>query len=353
MTEKLLERRPEEGREKVQALARMIDRAAKDVCVTALADDGQEAMDMLAVVPFDLVLTDIRMPRVDGLALAAWIAGNFRRKPRVIVISGYADFAYAQQGLRYGVVDYLLKPVKQEELERALAAALLVLEEPETFSPERLLSPDLALLFQELVEAVNLLDVERALPCLGTLWRRLCTGMPAGKTEMQLHLAAELFMTLAARLPDLKVGPEAIRQHLHTAVASTLSLEDALGQALRTLLTWLAEQRRGTGRKLIQRVKEFIEVNHGRDIGLGDAAEAVFLNPSYLSVLFKEVTGLNFSTYLTRTRVERAKRLLQDPATKIYEVAQSVGYSDHAYFSRLFKQWVGVSPAEYRRRLGI
>ena len=336
-----------------QALARMIDRAAKDVYVAAQADDGQEAMNLLSAAPFDLVLTDIRMPRVDGLALAAWIAGQFHRRPRVIVISGHADFAYAQQGLRYGVVDYLLKPVKQEELERALAAALLVLEEPETFSPERLLSPDLAVGFQELVEAVNLLDAERAQPCLEALWSRLCAGLPADKPEIRLHLAGELFLTLTTRFPELKVGPEAVRQHLDAAVASTTDLQEALGQELQMILASLAEQRRGSGRKLIQRVKEFIEKNYDRDIGLGDAAEVVFLNPSYLSVLFKEVTGLNFSTYLTRTRIGRAKRLLEDPATKVYEVAEHVGYADHAYFSRLFKQWVGVGPAEYRRRLGI
>lgn len=308
---------------------------------------------MVAAAPFDVVLTDIRMPRVDGLALAAWIAGNYRRRPKVIVISGHADFAYARQGLRYGVVDYLLKPVKQEELERALEAALLVLEEPEAFSPERLLSPDLALGFQELVEAVNLLDEGRALSCLTTLWGRLCAGLPAGKPEMRLHLAGELFRTLAARFPELKAMPEFIRQHLTTTLANTANLEDALSQEMRTILTWLAEQRRGAGRKTIQRVKEFIDGNYARNIGLGDAAEAVFLNPSYLSVLFKEVTGVNFSAYLTRTRIEQARRLLEDPATKVYEVAEHVGYLDHAYFSRLFKQWVGIGPAEYRRRLGI
>lgn len=336
-----------------QALARMIDRAAKDVYVAALADDGQEAMNLLAAAPFDLVLTDIRMPRMDGLALAAWVTGQCRRRPRVIVISGHADFAYAQQGLRYGVVDYLLKPVKQEELERALDAALLVLEEPETFSPERLLSPELAVGFQELVEAVNLLDTERARSCLEALWGRLCAGLPLDKPEMRLHLAGELFLILATRFPELKTGPEAVRQRLNTAVACAADLREALDQELRTILASLAEQRRSSGRKLIQRAREFIEQNYQRDIGLGDAAEAVFLNPSYLSVLFKEVTGLNFSAYLTRTRIEQAKRLLEDPATKVYEVAEHVGYADHAYFSRLFKQWVGVGPAEYRRRLGI
>ncbi len=337
-----------------QALARMVDRAAKDVYVAAMADDGREAMDLLAVARFDLVLTDIRMPRVDGLALMAWIAEHQHKRTRVIAISGHADFTYAQQGMRYGVVDYLLKPIKQDELDRALSAALLALEEPEALGPERLLSPDLAVGFQQLVEAVNLLDAGSAAERLDDLWGRLATDLPADRDrQIQLHLAGELLLALAARFPELKSGPEAVRQRLAAAAADAVPLREALAREIRALTAALAEQRRNSGRKVIQKVKAFIDANYEREIGLTDVAEAVFLNPSYLSVLFKEVTGQNFSAYLTRTRIERAKRLLEDPAARIYEVAARVGYADHAYFSRVFKQWVGVGPAEYRRRLGI
>ena len=76
---------------------------------------------------------------------------------------------------------------------------------------------------------------------------------------MRLHLAGELFLTLATRFPELKAVPEAIRQHLDPPVANTADLQEALDQELQTILSSLAEQRRSSGRKQIQRVKEFID----------------------------------------------------------------------------------------------
>jgi len=335
-----------------QALAKMIERAGQDVTVAALANDGQEAMERMTECHFDLVLTDIRMPKVDGLELVAWIAVS-APKTRAIIISGYADFAYAQQGLRYGVVDYLLKPVKQEELERALVNAIMALEEPEIFGPERLFSPEITSAFLSLVEAVNLLDEPKALQCLENLWERLLPRKSPQNPQCLAHLATGLFLALLARFPELEKGPETFHQHLARAKENHRPIFETLCDQVRSLIASLVEYRRGFGRKIIQLVKEFVQANYSRDISLADAAEAVFLNPSYLSVLFKEVTGENFSTYLTRIRIEQAKRLLEDPTIKVYEVAARVGYTDQTYFSRLFKQRVGIGPAEYRRRLGI
>ncbi|NLG85575.1 MAG: response regulator [Firmicutes bacterium] len=335
-----------------QALAKMVERAGQDVTVAALANDGQEAIERITESSFDLVLTDIRMPKVDGLELGAWMTVS-APKTRAIIISGYADFTYAQQGLRYGVVDYLLKPVKQEELDRALANAVLALEKPEIFGPERLFAPEITTAFSDLVEAVNLLDEPKAIARLEELWQRLLPPKSPHNPRCLGYLANGLFSALATRFPELET-------HFKTFQPPCISTDDnpqpvleILCTRVRTLLACLAEYRRSFGRKIIQRVKEFVQNNYHRDISLADAAEAVFLNPSYLSVLFKEITGENFSTYLTKIRIEQAKRLLEDPTIKVYEVAARVGYADQAYFSRLFKQRVGVGPAEYRRRLGI
>jgi len=77
-------------------------------------------------------------------------------------------------------------------------------------------------------------------------------------------------------------------------------------------------------------------------------ADQVHFNPSYLSRLFKQKTGLNLSDYISDIRVQKAKELLQDMNMKIYEVAQALGYSSSANFVRFFRKATGISPQEYR-----
>jgi len=76
----------------------------------------------------------------------------------------------------------------------------------------------------------------------------------------------------------------------------------------------------------------------------------VYLTPSYLSRLFKQETGVTITDYLINVRIEQAKNLLRSrPDLKTYEVGEQVGYPDSAYFTKLFKRIVGMTPNEYRQ----
>jgi two-component system response regulator YesN len=87
--------------------------------VAAEASDGTEALGYLESRPVDLVLTDVKMPEMDGLALAKVISERWPRT-KVVVISGYDEFAYANEAIRYGVREYLLKPVLLKDLTTCL-----------------------------------------------------------------------------------------------------------------------------------------------------------------------------------------------------------------------------------------
>lgn len=91
------------------------------------AEDGRNALEFIKENPVHLVITDIRMPVMDGLEL---IEALYLHHPHVrkIVSTGYADFEYARQAMRYGAADYILKPVKPEELRRALSKAMTSIE---------------------------------------------------------------------------------------------------------------------------------------------------------------------------------------------------------------------------------
>ncbi len=84
--------------------------------------NGKEAAACLEKGRYDLVLTDIRMPLMDGLELAKWIYETLEKeiRPLIVAISGYAEFEYVKEIMKYQAVDYILKPVDREELKKVL-----------------------------------------------------------------------------------------------------------------------------------------------------------------------------------------------------------------------------------------
>ena len=95
--------------------------------------------------------------------------------------------------------------------------------------------------------------------------------------------------------------------------------------------------------------QQYVEEHFADKIRLEDVAEAVGLNPVYFSSLFKKETGLNFSTYLSSVRMEKAKELLTKTNDTIAVIAEAVGYPEQKYFSQQFKKIVGVKPVIYRK----
>ncbi len=95
--------------------------------VVGAAQNGKQALALIAEHSPDLLLTDIRMPVIDGLELLKQVALNYPYI-RAIIISGYSEFEYAKQAIKYGVKDYLLKPLEPDELRRALTLIKLSLE---------------------------------------------------------------------------------------------------------------------------------------------------------------------------------------------------------------------------------
>lgn len=101
----------------------------------------------------------------------------------------------------------------------------------------------------------------------------------------------------------------------------------------------------------LQRVLKFIDENLSRDISLNEVSEAAFLSPSYLSQLLKKQTGMAFIEWLTARRMEQAQHLLAHSVERISEIANVVGFSDEAYFTRRFRQRFRQSPSEYRKSM--
>ncbi len=98
----------------------------------------------------------------------------------------------------------------------------------------------------------------------------------------------------------------------------------------------------------VQEALSFIHEHYQENIGIREIADYVGVSESYVSHIFKEETQHTPGAYLVLYRMNIACKLLKDPNIKVYEVADAVGYTNHRYFSRLFKKHIGVTPYYYK-----
>jgi len=99
--------------------------------------------------------------------------------------------------------------------------------------------------------------------------------------------------------------------------------------------------------RMMNRAKSFIQNNYEKHILLSDVAEHLQISQRHLTRLFTEETGMNFTAYLLKVRMDAAISLMKDTDLKVYEIADKVGYANVEQFSRMFKKTMGMSPKEY------
>jgi AraC-like DNA-binding protein/ligand-binding sensor protein len=101
----------------------------------------------------------------------------------------------------------------------------------------------------------------------------------------------------------------------------------------------------------ITKAKQFIQEHYTEDLKLSQVAAAVFMSTFYFCKTFKKKVGMNFTEFVSRTRIEKAKNLLLNPNLRVSEIAFEVGFQSLTHFNRIFKQMMGQSPTAYRTQL--
>lgn len=208
--------------------------------IVARVENGRQALEYISRNPVDVVFTDISMPVMTGIELAEILSRDYP-DIKVVFLSGYSEFQYARQALKYGVKDYILKPVKTEELRKTFA--------------------------------------------------------------------------------ELKSKMDGQQDSIYEIP--------------------------GYYETIVKQVNGYIHDNL-KTANLDEAAIKVNLSAGYLSSLYKKETGINFSDYLQKARMEKAKELLVRPEYKTYDISEYLGYENPKNFSRAFKSCFGISPREFR-----
>lgn len=221
--------------------------------VSGQFENGRMALDFIMANKVDAMLCDIRMPVMDGIELMKEI---YERKIniKVVFLSSYREFEYAQKALSFGVRDYIIKPTQHKQLFDVFSKLRIEMEN------ERIILEKMG-------------------------------GMGMGETS--------------------------------------------------------GSSNPGYYKQIIDKVKEYVLSNY-LDPTLEGAAELIYMNPHYLSKLFKEKTGENFSDYITKVRMQKAAGLLSSIEYKTYDVSELVGYSNAKNFTRAFKKYYGKTPKEFR-----
>jgi AraC-like DNA-binding protein/ligand-binding sensor protein len=134
----------------------------------------------------------------------------------------------------------------------------------------------------------------------------------------------------------------------HEAMVRLLTI---FAQHLSMLSNQVVVQQENSEPPVITRAKEFIQEHQTENLRLGHVAKACNTSTFYFCKMFKKVTGINFTDYLSRVRIEKSKNLLLNPNLRVSEIAFEVGFQSLTHFNRVFKKILGQSPTEYRVQL--
>ncbi len=167
--------------------------------------------------------------------------------------------------------------------------------------------------------------------------------------ERTLRLVAEWGVNVdPVKLEQAYFNTRVVPNRKHEAVVKLLSI---FAQHLSLLSNQVLLQQDNPEPPVITRAKEYIQEHQTENLRLGHVAKAVNTSTFYFCKMFKKATGINFTDYLSRVRIEKSKNLLLNPNLRVSEIAFEVGFQSLTHFNRVFKKVLGQSPTEYRAQL--
>jgi YesN/AraC family two-component response regulator len=340
----------------LETIAAFFDWNQMGLDLVKTADNGVSGLDAILFVKPDIVLIDIRMPGMDGLEVIEATRQN-GLDPYFIVMSGYADFKYAQTALRLSVSEYILKPYSPTDLSQAFEKAVRELEKriPVLIMPQYKLprggsdgliypmdkekvimsilftgrKEDLTFALDDFIKQIfSRNDDNDALACVSLLYGAITRLLMERRKMLSIdHLEG-------IRWKDRDLA-KSLRQFLLSVLDETYSIIHA----------------ESTINPAVISAEKYIRIHYKEKLTLDIVAEAVCITPTYLSTLFSKSLGTSFVSYVNQIRIEQAQKLLLDPKNDPITLAERVGFGDTKYFCHVFRRVTGTTPTQYRNQM--
>jgi two-component system response regulator YesN len=343
----------------IELLKKVIDWEKLGYEVAGSAHNGSEGLDVYRASRPDVIIVDIKMPVMDGLEFIQAIREQ-DTLTKIIILSAYGEFEYAQKAIEYGINSYLLKPINEAKLINVLH---MIRQE----FPEAVPENDLRIL-SDIVDNDNEVLIDE--------WK-ISEEMKFGKYPLVLEFIEHAFSHFSERKTRLdkvsvfcgslvnlfkrelyKLNNEEGSAYFDSIRMETISSYKSYSE-LKTLMVKAVMKagiyfRETMDRKdnfaVIYKAKEYALHHYmDEDFSIQMVSDYVGLSKNHLSKIFKESTGENYWDYVLKLKMEKAKEYLSQTNKTNYDIAHDIGYNSEYHFSRIFSKMVGMSPSQYRR----
>jgi|GEM_PF-1005533 len=338
-------------------LPKIIDWEAYDFSISAVARNGDDAVHKLENNYPDLIITDIKMPILDGFGLIHHIRKELNdAKMFFIILSCYDEFKFAKRALQYNVKSFLIKPVDEGELITLLGEIRKELSQESTFADfyygrvEAFSHHYLAIEeFKLLAEAIENNRTAEVKMLIATIFHRFELEK-LHPNIVRTHLG-NFLINICTLVKEMGGTVEAINSKerlmaVHISNLNVTRLQNLFVDLALNCAQYISDLKKSSS--IVNQVKQYVEKHYAKNLKLKEMAELLYMNPAYLGQLFKKETGILFSHYVNDKRLQNAKKLLLRTDLPIYQVAERVGYQNVDYFICKFKERENCTPLEYK-----
>ncbi len=329
------------------------------------AKNGEDAIRKLEKNRVDLVITDIKMPKVDGMELLNHIVQR-NLCSCVVLLSDFNEFSYARQGIILGAFDFLAKPANEEDLEKLLERAyehitnrkreaerVKILEEVFEEKAEAFYQKEEIDTIAELIQSRDPEAIDRI--------RHILERIGAGLDYDVIKLEGVMIKAVPKVMEAILLENSWLEKYINTDLLANLTVHqftdcnemlNFIVEDIQKLFAFIKKIQLGYPEKgTVWDVSNYILQNIDNGLSLSIVAEKLYMNKTYISEVFKHKTGIPFIEYLTMVKMERAKQLVAIDGVKAYEAAEILGFKDAEYFGKLFKKYTGMSISEVRLKI--
>lgn len=378
-------------------IIKSIDWDRLDMQVVAEAEDGEQAIEYARKYQIDVALVDLNMPILNGLSFIRILREEFP-SCRVVVITGFDKFQYAQEAIRLAVNDYILKPINAHNLQQTLQKIAIDLSQQMSIDKHfsvayQQITKNLHLLRErfcldwldghvsesEILDQLAFLQLPQSAPhYIGVIrWLEKDVSKPfLAERDRQLYLYAienilgewlnkhsfYIFRNHQGLIVFILWSelPESTIQHIYQSIHHYLKIHISLavesvnheGRDIHISYQRCCEKvyHQAQLSPIVRRAQSYLQEHYSNPLlNLNDVADDLHISSAHLSRLLKEELGNSFIHVLTAIRIRHAMTLLDTTTYTINEVSQRVGYDNQHYFSTSFKKNIGLSPIQYRQ----